>query len=204
MARYHTDPFYEPRPVASRRDTPHAFESESKMRGSWRDGPPDREPTIDERRTAAEPWPDTPYASAPVPGTPGWHPPHLEGHYSDDHRPGPRDWDWHDRSFRKRVRDEIASWLGDDDALSRREADFTGVGPKGYRRSDIRIEENLHDVLTDDAHLDASDINLSVKDGEVTLSGAVETLRDKRRAEDCADSVAGVGHVQNNLRAKHR
>lgn len=204
MARYHTDPLYDPRPADARNDRQDAFQPEREMRGSWRGRPPEREPTIDEMRNAGEPWPYSPYASAPVPGTPGWHPPHLQGYYSDDHQPSVREWDWRDRSFRQRVRDEIAAWLGDNDAQSRREADFTGVGPKGYRRSDTRISEHLHEVLTDDRYLDASDIRVTVKEGEVTLAGAVETLADKRRAEDCADSVSGIGHVQNDLRVRHR
>jgi osmotically-inducible protein OsmY len=34
----------------------------------------------------------------------------------------------------------------------------------------------------------------------VTLSGTVTSRMAKRRAEDLADSVSGVEHVQNNLR----
>lgn len=204
MARYQTDPLYDPRPRRSNRGMRQELEQERRMRGSWNDGSPERESTTDERRTAEEPWPYTPYASAPVPGTPGWHPPHLEDRNSGPSRSQSNEWDWHDRSFRDRVGDAIASWLGDDDALRRRQADFTGVGPKGYRRPDARIEENLHEVLTDDARLDASDIHVTVKEGEVTLAGAVATRAEKRRAEDCADSVAGVGHVQNNLRVRNR
>lgn len=37
-------------------------------------------------------------------------------------------------------------------------------------------------------------------EGEVTLAGSVEDRRAKRRAEDIADGVSGVKHVQNNLR----
>ena len=36
--------------------------------------------------------------------------------------------------------------------------------------------------------------------GEVTLSGTVNSRLEKRRAEDVADDVSGVKHVQNNLR----
>jgi hypothetical protein len=34
----------------------------------------------------------------------------------------------------------------------------------------------------------------------VTLSGTVRDRNEKRRAEDIAESVQGVSHVQNNLR----
>ncbi|MFD2226552.1 BON domain-containing protein [Microvirga arabica] len=58
--------------------------------------------------------------------------------------------------------------------------------------------------LTEDGYVDASDIEVSVQDQEVTLSGTVSTLFEKRRAEDIADSVSGVTHVQNNLRVRPR
>jgi BON domain len=75
-----------------------------------------------------------------------------------------------------------------------------GRGPRGYRRSDARIHEDVNDQLTEDDSLDASDIEVSVSDSEVTLSGTVSNRRMKRLAEDIADSVSGVTHVQNNLR----
>ena len=77
-----------------------------------------------------------------------------------------------------------------------------GRGPKGYQRSDDRICEDVCDRLSDDHDVDASDIEVSVSNCEVTLSGEVESKRAKRHAEDCADSVSAVGHVQNNLRVK--
>jgi hypothetical protein len=75
-----------------------------------------------------------------------------------------------------------------------------GRGPKGYTRSDDRIREDVNDRLTDDHMLDASDIETKVSNGEVTLTGHVESRQAKRRAEDIADRIAGVKHVQNNLR----
>ncbi|MGB3244571.1 MAG: BON domain-containing protein [Sulfitobacter sp.] len=77
-----------------------------------------------------------------------------------------------------------------------------GRGPKNYKRSDDRISEDVCDRLSDDHDLDASDIDVSVSDREVTLSGEVDSKQAKRHAEDCADSCSGVEHVQNNLRVK--
>jgi len=115
------------------------------------------------------------------------------------------------RSWWDRTQDEVSSWFGDDEARRRREwderradikAEHRGRGPKGYKRSDGRIEEDVNDRLTDDPYLDASDIQVSVKDSEVTLSGTIARREDKRRAEDLAELVSGVTHVQNNLRVK--
>jgi osmotically-inducible protein OsmY len=76
---------------------------------------------------------------------------------------------------------------------------FRGKGPKDYKRSDERIKEDISDRLTDDDDIDASEINVSVKDCEVTLSGAVDNKDAKRRAEDIAESVSGVREVQNQI-----
>lgn len=75
-----------------------------------------------------------------------------------------------------------------------------GRGPKNYRRSDDRIREDVSDRLTDDPYLDASEIEVQVSDSEVTLSGTIRRREDKRRAENLAEAISGVSHVQNNLR----
>ena len=113
--------------------------------------------------------------------------------------------DEEDRSWFDRARDEVSSWMGDHDAQHRREIDAArgehrGRGPKGYRRSDERIREDVSDRLTDDSWLDAQNIEVAVQDSDVTLSGSVRSREDKKRAEALAESVSGVDNVQNNLR----
>lgn len=77
-----------------------------------------------------------------------------------------------------------------------------GRGPKGYRRSDERIHEDVCERLTEDRFIDASNVEVLVKDGEVTLSGTVASRGLKYRAEDLAALASGVTHVQNNLRVE--
>jgi hypothetical protein len=77
-----------------------------------------------------------------------------------------------------------------------------GKGPRGYQRSDARIQEDINDRLSEDPFLDASDIEVSVRGSEVTLAGTVESRDAKRRAEDISDSVSGVKNVENRLRVK--
>jgi len=77
-----------------------------------------------------------------------------------------------------------------------------GRGPKGYQRSDDRIREDLCERLTDDPAIDASGIDVDVNGREVTLSGVVDTRAARRRAEDIADEISGIVHVQNNLRVR--
>lgn len=105
--------------------------------------------------------------------------------------------DWWDRTS-----DEVMSWFGDEDAARRRQRDHSGRGPSNYTRSDDRIREDVNDNLTDDWAVDARNITVSVSNGEVTLDGTVSTRLQKRRAEDCAEDVSGVKHVQNNLRVQ--
>ncbi|MCA1603460.1 MAG: BON domain-containing protein, partial [Acidobacteria bacterium] len=62
------------------------------------------------------------------------------------------------------------------------------------------IKEDVNDRLSDHDYLDASDVEVSVDNSEVTLSGTVNGRYEKRLAEDIAESVSGVTHVQNNLR----
>ena len=77
---------------------------------------------------------------------------------------------------------------------------FQGRGPKGYQRSDARIREEICDCMTEDPMLDASEIEVEVKQGEVLLSGSVTSRDQKRRAEDVAERIGGVRDVTNQLR----
>jgi osmotically-inducible protein OsmY len=107
-----------------------------------------------------------------------------------------------DRSWWDKTTDEVSSWFGDDDAARRRESDrnHRGKGPRNYTRSDERIKEDINDHLSDDPFIDASDIDVSVTNGEVVLTGSVDHRSTKRRAEDLAESVSGVKNVENRIR----
>ena len=123
--------------------------------------------------------------------------------FRDDDRYRREGYRGEERGLWDRASDEVASWFGDEDAERRRVQDqFRGKGPRNYQRSDTRILEDVNDRLSDDPMLDASDIEVSVSKSEVTLTGHVSNRVDKRRAEDLADRVSGVSHVQNNLRVK--
>ncbi len=87
-------------------------------------------------------------------------------------------------------------------AGERQRGPYTGYGPRSYWRSDALIEEEVCDLLTQHGEIDAHDIEVSVKDGEVTLKGTVDSRRTKRMAEDAADSIYGVQDVHNELRIR--
>jgi hypothetical protein len=87
-----------------------------------------------------------------------------------------------------------------DSAFGNRQGLNKGKGPRNYKRSDERIKEEINERLTEDHHVDAVEIEVKVQNGEVTLSGTVNGRSEKRRAEDIAESVSGVTHVENRLR----
>ena len=79
--------------------------------------------------------------------------------------------------------------------------DHTGRGPRNDQRSDERIREDVCERLTRHREIDASDIDIDVREGVVTLSGHVEDKHAKRLAEDVAEEVMGVVEVRNELKA---
>ena len=85
-------------------------------------------------------------------------------------------------------------------AVSAKHSSFRGVGPKNFMRSDERLRERVSELLEDDPNVDASDIEVVVVAGEVTLTGTVADRHMKRRAEDLAESVYGVRDVNNDVK----
>jgi osmotically-inducible protein OsmY len=79
---------------------------------------------------------------------------------------------------------------------------YVGRGPRGYQRTDERIREEVCDRLTEDPRIDASDIEVHMKGGELTLSGSVRTREEKRFTEDLVERITGVREVNNHLRVR--
>lgn len=122
--------------------------------------------------------------------------------------PGPMPSQWQ-QSGQGYGRATGSAWLDRDDPSMRSGnnavgygpgASFRGRGPRGYQRSDDRIREDVCECLMDDDHLDASDIEVKVQNGEVSLSGTVNSRWEKRRAEDLVEMLSAVQDVHNELR----
>lgn len=82
----------------------------------------------------------------------------------------------------------------------RSRGEHSGKGPKNYRRSDERITEEINELLTRHGEIDASEIEVEVREGVATLRGSVDTRSTKRLVEDVVDSVPGVHDVNNELK----
>lgn len=80
---------------------------------------------------------------------------------------------------------------------------YAGRGPRGYRRSDERIYEEVCDTLAR-GFIDAGDIEVAVENGEVILRGEVKRREWKRMAEDEIEDVDGVRDVRNELRVREQ
>jgi len=115
-----------------------------------------------------------------------------------------------DRGWWDRERRDVSSWMSDDQDIREprgnrnypvtTRGEHRGKGPRGYQRSDERIREDVCDRLADDDMLDASEIEVDVNGSEVILSGTVLSREAKRHAEDLAESISGVRHVENRIR----
>jgi osmotically-inducible protein OsmY len=75
-----------------------------------------------------------------------------------------------------------------------------GQGAQFHRRSDDKIYEEIWELLTNNADLDASEVDLHVEGGEVTLTGTVDSRDAKWLTEDLVNSVTGVREVNNRLK----
>jgi osmotically-inducible protein OsmY len=121
---------------------------------------------------------------------------------NEDHR-------WQDRNWWDRTADEVASWFGNVNAEERRRIDkiegpYRGKGPKGYVRSDEKLTEEINDCLFRDSHIDASDIEVRVHNGEAVITGSVDDKMIKRRVEDVVEMIPGITNVENKLRIHKR
>ena len=110
---------------------------------------------------------------------------------------------WHESDYRPTFGGEYFGGLGGPvDWLhpGEKPGPHSGRGPKNYRRPDSRIVEDVVWRLTHHPGVDATDIHVTCRDGEVALSGTIQDWQQKRLSEDEAYCVWGVRDVQNQLR----
>jgi len=101
--------------------------------------------------------------------------------------------------FKKPPRPVYDSWNLPEESSIKPAPTHAGKGPKGYRRSDDRIREDVCEALSSHPEIDASDMEVDVKDGVVIFTGSVESRLVKRMAEDLIENIPGVADVRNEL-----
>lgn len=75
-------------------------------------------------------------------------------------------------------------------------------GPRTQRRSDETLAQEIRDILTNDPELDATEIEVQVEGGAVTISGVVYGTDARLLAEELVESLTGVREVHNQLRVE--
>ena len=75
-----------------------------------------------------------------------------------------------------------------------------GKGPKGYERNDERTRAEVCDAIAYQGQIDATDVEVKVERGLVTLSGTVAVREHKRALERLVEQCRGVHEVCNELR----
>ena len=75
--------------------------------------------------------------------------------------------------------------------------------PPPETRHDDRIRDDVCDRLSLSEEVDASQIDIDVQAGSVTLTGNVENRHMKQLAGDIAEAVPGVSGVHNRLHVEH-
>lgn len=84
--------------------------------------------------------------------------------------------------------------------------DYSGHGPRGgnAQRSDDQVREDVIRVLTEHPRVDARDIEVRVRGGEVTLEGNVPHREMKAEAYRLVDRIPGVQQVFDTVRVQQR
>lgn len=107
-----------------------------------------------------------------------------------------------DPGYRRRT--PFAGQAGASGAQGGQHAGRRVTGPKGYRRSDERVREDVCERLAMNPYIDVGEVSVEVANGVVTLDGTVSERREKYVVEEIADAVFGVTEVDNRLRVQRQ
>ena len=79
---------------------------------------------------------------------------------------------------------------------------YSGLGPKGYNDAGDPTGQEVASRLTQHGQVDASNIEITIDNGEVLLEGTVDSEETKRLAQEALESIVSVGSVQNLLQVQ--
>jgi osmotically-inducible protein OsmY len=126
---------------------------------------------------------------------------------SPDDAPSYGDWQRHSSGATSGARGQDGlgfpgehTWGEEQFNAERQEEQGRERGPRARRRPDESLAQELHEILVNDPELDATDIEVVVESGAVTLRGEVGDSHAKLLAEELVETVPGVREVHNQLR----
>ena len=79
-----------------------------------------------------------------------------------------------------------------------------GAGAAADKPTDAAIDDNVRIKLAADSEVNGGALKVEVKDGVVTITGLLETQRQKDKASKIAKRVKGVRQVVNNITLKEK
>lgn len=85
-----------------------------------------------------------------------------------------------------------------DNALGRQQA----TGPQNWERPDDVIQDEACEIIWRDQSCDPTTIEVSVKDGVLTLKGTVASDKMKQNAEEKLKNLIGLKGLRNHLEVK--
>ena len=105
-------------------------------------------------------------------------------------------------------RQDFARWQDDDSGRDEHPRSDEGSssmnpflrGPSEGRHSDERVLRDILESLAENDAIRSGEIDIVVRDGEVTLTGTVADRATRDQAELCVVGVTGVRDVTNHLR----
>jgi hypothetical protein len=75
-------------------------------------------------------------------------------------------------------------------------------GPRARRRPDESLAQEIKEILANDPEIDATEIEVQVEGGAVTLTGVVDESDARLLAEELVDTLPGVREVHNRIRVE--
>lgn len=113
-------------------------------------------------------------------------------------RPHDRGYDLQDKILRERfVTDpeshEEEEEYGEEQGVA--PVNYSGRGPKNHHRSDDSLREEISEQLMRSPDIDASELEVEVKGGDVTISGNIPTRQMKHWTEDLVEDIRGVKNL---------
>lgn len=107
-----------------------------------------------------------------------------------------------DTTYDRDRADQIATSVVGTSGKVLNELTVEGVDNKTADDMDSQIKSRLNDAVKNDASLNDDNIDFSVNNGVVTVSGDVKTEQDKARVGELAKGTTGVKDVANELKVK--
>jgi len=99
-------------------------------------------------------------------------------------------------------RPHAGNWARRDDYSGSYETypDYSGIAPRSYQRSDESLLEAISEALTWSPDVDATDITIAVKNGDVILSGTVPDRTMIYIVDELLEEIYGIKNIDNHIK----